>query len=67
MSDRVITNRKGGRPRVSEPQTAISAWIPAKYHDRLARIAIRNDVSVSAVVKNAIVLFLKDDSSGPRR
>lgn len=64
MSERVI--RKGGRPRVSEPRSAVSTWIPSRYHDRLSRIALRHGVSVSRVVKQAIVVFLKDESTGPQ-
>lgn len=50
----VLTPRRRGRPRAPEPGSTISAWIPAKYHDRLIRIANEKDISVSAVVRTVI-------------
>ena len=61
----IMTFQRRGRPFVSEARSSVSTWIPARYHDRLIRIAQRNEVSVSAVVRGAIVLLLKDESSGP--
>lgn len=40
-------NRKGGRPRSSEPKTAVSTWIGASLHDRLIEAAKKEEESVS--------------------
>lgn len=64
--DAIPQHRKVGRPRVKEPRSSVSAWVPSRYHDRLTRIALRQGVSVSRVVKRAIVVFLKDESTGPQ-
>jgi hypothetical protein len=55
-----------GRPRTKEAKSSVSSWIPATSHERLASISRRHDVSVSALVRRAVFLFLKDESSGPR-
>lgn len=57
--------RKRGRPRAKSPLTPVTAWISPRVHDRLARLAIKHDVSVSSVVRRVIVLALKDESTGP--
>jgi hypothetical protein len=62
--DDAIPQRKRGRPRAKEQMSAVSTWIPARQHERLASIARRQGVSVSRAVKHAVFLFLKDDSSG---
>ena len=58
-------HRKGGRPRSAVPSSRVSGVVPAQHHDRLARIAIRRGVSVSRLVGRAVMLFLRDESSGP--
>lgn len=58
--------RKRGRPRAIEEHSKLSTWVPAAQHDRLIAIARARDVSVSSLVKRAVVLFLRDDSSGPQ-
>ena len=64
-----MSQRRRGRPegtkRIAEPRSHVSTWIPVTHHDRLSRIAIRHGMSVSKVVKRAILIFLKDDTSGP--
>lgn len=42
--------RKRGRPRVDEPGSVLTAYVPQKYHDRIAMLARKHDVSVSKVV-----------------
>ena len=64
MDGDAIPQRKRGRPRVSEPRSAVSTRIPARHHDKLASIAIRHGRSVSSVIRHAIFIFLKDDTSG---
>lgn len=61
----VPLTRKRGRPRVPEPRSSVSAWLPARVHDRLIAVAHRQDVSVSALVRK-LIIFTLDDRSGPR-
>lgn len=65
MDGEAIPQRKRGRPRVSEPRSAVSTRIPLRHHDKLATIANRHGRSVSSIVRRAIFLFLKDETSGP--
>lgn len=58
-------HRKGGRPRSAAPSSRVSGVVPVPHHDRLAQIAIRQGVSVSRLVGRAVMLFLRDDRSGP--
>jgi len=47
-----------GRPRVTEPRTSVSTWLPAQYHDRLIQLANLRDESVSATVRRLLILRL---------
>lgn len=51
--------RGRGRPRVAEPRSTVSTWLPASYHDRLIRMANQQDVKVSALVRQLLVLRLR--------
>lgn len=51
--------RKRGRPRVSEPRSSVSTWVPASYHDRLIEMANQRDVSVSMLVRSMLMLQLR--------
>lgn len=51
--------RKRGRPRVDEPRSSVSTWVPASYHDRLIEMAAQKDVSVSMLVRSMLMLQLK--------
>lgn len=54
-----VQERRGrGRPRVDEARSSVSTWVPASYHDRLIRIAQAQDKSVSAVVRQLLILRL---------
>ena len=58
--------RKRGRPRIiKDTASSVTAWVSAHHHERLSSIARRRDVSVSALVRRAVLIFLKDESSGP--
>jgi hypothetical protein len=50
---------KRGRPKVEEPRSSVSTWMPATYHDRLIRLANQNEVSVSSMVRRILVLQLQ--------
>ena len=65
MSDspQMVTTRKRGRPRASEPHMRVSTWVSQRQFDRLCGIAQRRGVSVSSLVRRVIVLQFKDDTS----
>ena len=46
---------KGGRPRVEIPGTKIAMWLPTPVADRLIRVALRHDRTVSSVVRDLIL------------
>lgn len=48
----VLNPRPRGRPRASEPHTAVSTWLPASEHDRLIRRANREGLSLSSLVRD---------------
>jgi hypothetical protein len=50
----ILGGRKGGRPRVVQESTPISARIAARHHDLLIRLADERSTSVSAVVRGLI-------------
>jgi hypothetical protein len=65
MDGDAIPQRKRGRPRViKDSASSVTAWVSTRHHDRLSSIARRHDVSVSALVRRAIFIFLNDDTSG---
>lgn len=62
MADRVMTDlsrRPRGRPRVEEPRSSVSTWLPAGAHDRLIELAKREQQTISATVRQLLILRLK--------
>lgn len=59
-SDLVVLGNRRGRPRVAEPRTHVSTWLPESEADQIARIAHRNDMSVSKVVRQLIRISLRN-------
>ncbi len=63
MSESMIAviepTRRRGRPRAKHPKNAMTVWVPTSYHDRIARLAIKHDVSVSKVVCKLLADALK--------
>lgn len=53
-SSLVILGPRVGRPRVAYQRTSVSAWIPAKDYDKLAKLAAQHGKSVSALVRDFI-------------
>ena len=47
-------SRKPGRPRVLERKRPVSAWVPTATLDQLAKVALKNDVSLSTLVSRLI-------------
>jgi cytidylate kinase len=56
--DKLKSNRRG-RPRADEPRTSVSTWLTTDQADRLIRIARRQDVSVSEVVRRIVTTKLR--------
>lgn len=54
-----VAGRKRGRPRVNEPRSSVSTWVPQSYHDRLIKMAEQKDVSVSMLVRSMLILQIK--------
>ncbi len=46
----VAGGRRRGRPRVAEPGSTLSIWIPATEHDRYSRLAAERGESISKTV-----------------
>ena len=53
-----VVSRGRGRPPAEEPSTSLSTWIPTQHYDRLAKHANRQGVSMSALVRDMIILQL---------
>jgi hypothetical protein len=51
--------RRRGRPRVDQPRTSVSTWVPATLHDRLIEQANRAELSVSEYVRRVLIVRLK--------
>lgn len=59
--------RGPGRPRMAASTSQLPATtVPTPVHDAVARVAVRNGVSVASVIRDAIVSHLKNrqDSTG---
>lgn len=54
----IIGPRRRGRPPAEEPGASLSVWLPHSHYDRLTKIAHKHGVSMSAVVRQMIVLQL---------
>lgn len=64
MNEPQPTAKRRGRPRTVCVQPAggstVSVYLPAAYHDRLAQLAsLREDKSISAVVRSLLILRLR--------
>lgn len=54
-----VPNRRG-RPRLLDPQVPVTTWIPSSHYDRIAALARKNNVAMSAVLRNIVILRLQD-------
>jgi hypothetical protein len=59
MADEPTTPRPPGRPRVDEPGTSVSTWLRPSEHDRLIRLANKHETTVSALVRQLLLLKLR--------
>jgi len=53
-ADPPVPKRPRGRPRNAEPGRKVMTWLTAREHDRLIRVALKHDMSVSEVVRRVL-------------
>ena len=51
--------REKGSRYVTEPRTTLSTWMEARHYDQIVQLANQQEKSVSAFVRDLIVLKLK--------
>lgn len=57
--DGIRETRGRGRPRVEEPRSSVSTWLPARTHAQLQEIAKREtEGSISALVRRILIVTL---------
>lgn len=57
--ERIEPARRRGRPRVDEPLERVSTRLPLPIYDKLVSAANQQDVSVSRLVRQLLILRLK--------
>lgn len=50
--------RRRGRPRMADPGSSVSTWLRTDEHDRLIRLAMERETTVSALVRSLVILRL---------
>jgi len=50
----VLGDRRRGRPRVAEPRSTLSTWVPAREYDRLVKMANHREQSLSSLVRDLL-------------
>jgi len=61
MDDKVIQKSLGGRPRRSEPGSAVCTWLRVSEHERVIKMANQREMSVSEFVRSLVIIQLTDD------
>lgn len=58
----IVAGKRRGRPQGAEAHSTVSAYVPARLHDHLVRLAQRREVSVSRIVGDILVqaIFLQN-------
>lgn len=51
--------RRRGRPPVEEKRSSVSTWVPVSLHDRLIEVASQREISISELVREAIVITME--------
>jgi len=59
MSDSKRPGRPPGSTRVDEPRTTVSVWLPASAHDRLIKLAAKEEQSISKTIRELLTLKLR--------
>jgi len=55
----IVGDKRRGRPRVAEPRSSVSTWVPVSLHDRLIAVASAREISVSELVRESIVIRIQ--------
>jgi hypothetical protein len=55
----LIVGGRRGRPRTNDPGSSLTVWVPTQLHDRLAKMANQQGVSVSKVAKTLLTRQLR--------
>jgi len=50
--------RPSGTTRAPEPSTSVSVWLPATDHDRLIKLAAKEEQSISKTIRQLLKLQL---------
>jgi len=48
-----------GRPKRAEPSGAVMCWLPHSVHDKLIRLAQKEERSISATIRALLILKLR--------
>lgn len=48
-----------GRPKSAAPSSSVSCWLPAVTHDKLIRLAQKEERSISACIRQLLILKLR--------
>lgn len=51
MADQKKPGRPPGSTRIDEPRSTVSVWLPASEHDFLAKLAAKEEQSISKTVR----------------
>lgn len=54
MTDDKATPLHRGRPRVEEPGSSVSVWLPQGAHESLIELARQQEKSISATVRDLL-------------
>lgn len=55
----IQSQTRRGRPRVDQPWSMVSTRLPVGYHDRLIELSNQREMSVSAFVRQILILRLE--------
>ena len=59
----IVSPRRRGRPASPRPHSRITAWVPTDLHDRLIELASEREKSVSATIRDLLVIRIKQAAS----
>jgi len=63
--DALEAPRRRGRPKTAAPGCPVTAWVPAPMLDNLIVLANRADMSVSALVREVLIVSLAPPAKTP--
>lgn len=59
MTNTLDPPKRRGRPPVLEPRTSLSVWLSARDADRIIRVAKAREQSISATIRELLVLRVR--------